>query len=370
MAGGSTFTWGHALRIDSKKSPFESPLPQTHRAFNGVKPVSWKRYNIAGLLTTAYGLEELPQHPDDITAFWLLHGRGDTQDSMAYVAAALIEAWNSKRRRHSDKGLICISFDQRNHGSRLIENDNNVSWKQGNPTHGQDMFSTYCGTAHDLSLLITQLPIYLPEIKVSDHICGGVSLGGHATWLALMKEPRISAGMVIVGCPDYVRLMTGRAIGQRVPSAVSGDPPGRDFLGSPDFPQSLLAVLDQYDPASILMGELDVVTGDDHLHPPSDTEIERLRPIMQRTLAGKKIICLSGGKDKLVPYAQGKTFLDWLKRSIAPDGWAHDQGIQLEDHVDPDHGHEFSKLMRKEAERWICEVLSDVDRRVSRDTKL
>lgn len=372
MAGGSTFTWGHALRLDSNKSPFSSPLPATHKAFANIKPVSWQRHNIGGILTTVYGTDELPQHPDEVVALWLLHGRGDTQDSMAYTAAAMLEAWNSQRRQHqhpNQKGLICICFDQRNHGSRMIENRNNISWKQGNPTHGPDMFSTYVGTAHDLSLLITQVPSYLP-FKIHDHICGGVSLGGHATWVALMNEPRISAGMVIIGCPDYVRLMTDRAIRSKVQSAISSDPPGQDFLGSPDFPQSLLAAIEQYDPAGILMGELDVVTGDDHLHSPSEREVQALRPVVERTLAGKKIICLSGGKDKLVPYSQGKIFLDWLKRGISQGGWAADQKIALEDIQDPHAGHEFSAVMRKEAERWLCELLSDETRSANRESKL
>ncbi|GIZ42748.1 hypothetical protein CKM354_000600600 [Cercospora kikuchii] len=369
MAGSSTFAWAHALRLDSTKSPFTSPIANTHKAFANVKPVSWKRYNIGGILTTVYGMEELPQHPEEIVAFWLLHGRGDTQDSMAYTAAALIEAWNSKRKSQSQKGLICVNFDQRNHGSRMVENDNNVSWKQGNPTHGQDMFATYVGTANDLSLLITQIPSYLP-FKIHDHFCGGVSLGGHATWVALMKEPRISAGMVVIGCPDYVRLMTDRAIRSKVRTAIASDPPGKDFLGSTDFPQSLLAAIEQYDPAGILMSELDVFSGDDHLHPPSQREAKVLRSVIERTLAGKKIICLSGGKDKLVPPAQGKVFLDWLKRGIAEGGWAADQGIVVEDVLDPSAGHEFSALMKKEAERWVCEVLSDDDRRTYRDSKL
>jgi pimeloyl-ACP methyl ester carboxylesterase len=232
------------------------------------------------------------------------------------------------------------------------------------------MFSTYVGTAHDLSLLMTQIPSYLP-FKLHSHICGGVSLGGHATWVALMTEPRISAGMVVIGCPDYVRLMTDRAIRSKVPSAMTSDPPGQHFLGGPDFPQALLAAIEQYDPAGILMSELDGVTGDDHLHAPSEREVAALRPAVVRTLAGKKIICLSGGRDKLVPYAQGKIFLDWLKRGIAEDGWAADQSIALEDIQDPHAGHEFSALMRREAERWLCELLaSDENRGANRESRL
>lgn len=371
MAGLSTFLWGHALRTDSTRSPFSSPLAGTHKAFADIKPVSWKRMNLGGILATVYGLEELPPYHEGVAVFWLLHGRGDTQDSMGYTAAALLEAWSLQReQRRSKKALICVCFDQRNHGSRMVDNDQNVSWTQGNPTHGQDMFSTYCGTAQDLSLLITQLPTYLPHLRLIDHIVGGVSLGGHASWVALMQDPRITAGMVVIGCPDYVRLMTDRAIRAKLRSTTTSDPPGKDFLGSPDFPQSLMATLEQYDPAGILLSELDVYSADDIKHAPSDTEVKRLRPLVEKTLAGKKIICLSGGKDRLVPHAQSQPFLDWLKRGIAKDGWAGDLGIELEDIVDPTSGHQFSAHMRKEAERWIVDLLADDDRPKPRDSRL
>ena len=279
---------------------------------------------------------------------------------MAYTAASLLGKYNEERKKRGGdggKGLIFACFDQRNHGSRMVENDNNISWKQGNPTHGPDMFSTYVGTANDLSLLITQVEHYLP-FKINDHICGGLSLGGHATWVVLMKEPRVRAGMVVVGCPDYVRLMTDRAIRSKVPSTMNTDPPGLEFLGSSDFPQSLVAAVEEYDPAGILLSELDVYGKDDHLHAPSENEVKKLKPILERTLAGKKIICLSGGKDRLVPYQQGEVFLSWLKRATdAKTGWAKEMDIELEDIVDPKAGHEFSKPMIEHAQRWICDYL-------------
>lgn len=357
---GTTFTWKHALKLHSTLSPFDSPVPITHPAFRNVKPVSWKRINVTGLLVTLYGLEELPNQPGEIVCLWLLHGRSDTQDSMGLIAGAFLHAWNS-RRRPGQKSLICVCIDHRNHGSRMIDNLSNVSWKQGNPTHGPDMFNTYSGTAVDVSHLITHLPSYLP-FKISQHICGGVSLGAHATWVLLVNEPRITAGIVIVGCPDYVRLMTDRAIRSKVQTAINSDPPGRYFVGSKDFPRPLVEAVERFDPAGILFGELDIVTGDDHLHPPSESEKNRLRPIMTERLAGKKIICLSGGKDRLVPYKQGEPFLAWLKKALDKEnGWFNDQGTELEDIVDPDAGHECTKYMRKEAERWLCDLLAGED---------
>ncbi|KAK5128151.1 hypothetical protein LTR08_004103 [Meristemomyces frigidus] len=357
MAGNSTFTWAHAVTLHSTLSPFASPLPQTHATFADVKAVSWKRLNVGGILVTIYGLQELPQDVGEVACLWLLHGRGDTQDSMAYTAAGLLEAWSNKRTP-GQKSLICVCFDQRNHGSRMVDNVANVSWKQDNPTHGPDMFGIYSGTASDVSLLITQLPSYLP-FRISEHICGGVSLGGHATWHVLMSDPRVKAGIVVIGCPDYVRLMTDRAIRSKLSTCMDSDPPGRNFLGSKDFPPSLISAVESHDPAGILLGELNTVTGDDHLHTPSAAEQARLRPIISQRLAGKKILCLSGGKDRLVPYECGEPFLTWLKKAVDPkNGWCDGFEIEIEDILDPEGRHEFSTPMRKEAERWLCDLLA------------
>lgn len=354
-AGSSTFTWGPNITLDSTKSPFDSPLPSTHSGFKDVKPVSWKRLNIAGILLTVYGLEELPSTKDDVTCLWLLHGRGDTGDSMSFVAAAMIEAWN-KKKQTGDRSLICVCFDQRNHGSRMIDNRANDSWNGGNPTHGPDMYSLFTGTAQDVSQLISLLPAYLPFHPV-DHICGGVSLGAHATWHCVLHDSRITAAIIIIGCADYTRLMTDRAIRGKLPSCTATDPPGRDFLGSKDFPPSLLEAITQRDPAGLLLGELE--GADSHSREPSEGEKARLRPILRQKLAGKKLLVLSGGRDRLVPYQQSEPFLKWLKHALDKDeGWFNDCGTEVEDILDPEARHEYSGSMRGETERWLCQVMT------------
>lgn len=369
MAVNTTATWFTNLTLNSTVSPFDSPLPMTHKAFADVRPFSFKRYNIAGVLLTVYGLEELSSTRGDIACLWLLHGRGDTQDSMAFTAAALLDAWKTKRKS-GERGLICVCFDQRNHGSRMIDNRANESWRGGNETHGPDMFTLFSGTAQDVSMLITHLPSYLP-FTPTFHICGGVSLGGHATWQCLLNDSRIRAGIVVVGCPDYVRLMTDRAIRSKLPSCMATDPPGRNFLGSKDFPKPLIEAVERFDPAGILLGELDTVTGDDHRHPPSASETARLTPIMRDRLAGKKILTLSGGKDRLVPYKQGEPFLTWLKKALNMEtGWFNDHGTTLDDIIDPNAGHEFSAAMRAEAEQWLVDLLSGQDRPSSQISKI
>jgi len=240
----------------------------------------------------------------------------------------------------------------------MIDDKANVSWKQGNPNHGPDMFNCFSGTASDLSLLITQVPQYL-DVKLSEHICAGVSLGGHATWQILLGEPRVKAGIVVIGCPDYVRLMTDRAVRSKLETCTATDPPGRDFLGSKDFPPSLVAAIGERDPAGILFDRPSTPNSDCLPQPPSASQQQKLRPIVESRLAGKKVLCVSGGKDKLVPYACGKPFVTWLKKAVDPQsGWCKDLDIGIEDILDPEGRHEFSALMRKEAERWLCDLLA------------
>jgi hypothetical protein len=107
-AGQSTFTWKHALKLHSSLSPFESPVPVTHLAFKGVKPVSWKRINVAGLLVTLYGIEELPSDPGDIVCLWLLHGinpneivlpdHWDSGTNLRQAEVILKTAWHTAHR--------------------------------------------------------------------------------------------------------------------------------------------------------------------------------------------------------------------------------------------------------------------------------
>lgn len=99
--------------------------------------------------------------------------------------------------------------DQRNHGTRLAHSLANQSWKKENPHHAQDMFGMISGTVVDTRLLIDALPGYLfiescPSQPAFDqHLCMGVSLGGHSTWQTLFADPRVTAGVSIIGCPDF-----------------------------------------------------------------------------------------------------------------------------------------------------------------------
>jgi hypothetical protein len=106
--------------------------------------VSQKSYAIAGIQVTVFGLDELRPQGKDVACLWLLHPRLATQERMTGVAESAISDWNGRiKDSPSAKGLIAVSFDQRNHGTRLVDPLANEAWRQGNPRHAQDMFSIF-----------------------------------------------------------------------------------------------------------------------------------------------------------------------------------------------------------------------------------
>jgi pimeloyl-ACP methyl ester carboxylesterase len=330
-----------------------NPLEKTHAS--SLPEISSNIYPIAGILTTVYGLSELPANISELACLWLLHPRLQTQASMAPLAAQAIHNWNS-RRGNSRKGLIAISFDQRNHGSRLVDKMANEAWRQGNERHAQDMFSCYQGTSQDCSLLLTHISSYLPQSlpQSSSHIVLGISLGGHAAWHSLLHDPRITAGVVIIGCPDFQRLMLQRAEKSRRKTF------GPKFLGSSDFPAALIASVDTSDPAGLflpanLKGPSAVSVGIASVIPSSSVQASTTA-ILTSTLQNKKILLQSGGADKLVPYACGEPFLRFLKAAIG--GWWKNNGLVLDDRVYEGVGHETTPRMAKEAVEWIGDVLA------------
>ena len=130
-------------------NPMAVPQSTSTPSLTHPAPVSEHTFHIAGIKTTVHGLSELPQRSSEVAVLWLLHPRLQTQECMAPVAAAMIADWNTRIREGRDggyggrKGLVGVSFDQRNHGGRLVDEVANEAWRSGNPRHAQDMFSIY-----------------------------------------------------------------------------------------------------------------------------------------------------------------------------------------------------------------------------------
>ncbi|EON63224.1 hypothetical protein W97_02451 [Coniosporium apollinis CBS 100218] len=330
-----------------------NPLEKTHGSSH-PSSISKQTYHIAGILTTVYGLDELSRDTQEVACLWLLHPRLQTQECMAPVAARTIIQWNNRirdgRAGPSPKGLIAVGFDQRNHGSRQVDKVANEAWRGGNPRHAQDMFSIYHGTAVDTSHLLSYLPAYLPlHLTVTTHLALGISLGGHSVWHCLLSDPRITTGVVVIGCPDYTRLMQHRAEKSRLHSWTSSSPPGSRFIGSADFPPALVESVGQFDPAGLLLP----LPNPNHTQD-GDRDTALKQTLLRERLGGKRLLNMSGGADKLVPYSCGVTFLDYLKNEISRTGCC-----ELEDIVFDGAGHEMTAAMAEKAVAFVCDSLNE-----------
>ncbi|MCJ1326387.1 hypothetical protein MMC10_003051 [Thelotrema lepadinum] len=195
----------------------------------------------------------------------------------------------------------------------------------------------------------------------------GVSLGGHACWHCVLHDRRISTGVVVIGCPDYLQLMKDRARLTKLRSWTETPSPGSAFVGSRDFPPDLVAAVEAYDPAGLFLGLIAQRSSESYTREPSDEEKKTLIPLMRQTLQGKRILNLSGKEDKLVPYAQSQPFLDWLKNATCdgPLGWFGNSEIVLRDLIFDGVGHAMTPAMVDEAINFIAESLEQIEGRLA-----
>ena len=150
-------------------------------------------------------------------------------------------------------------------------------------------------------------------------------------------------------------------------------PAGSEILGSEAFPGAFVELVKRLDPAGLILGQMEMEQGrgqgqsgsgsrsftrEGPLPEPSEKELSSLRPLLSRTLGGKRILNISGGIDKLVPYHRGEVFLNSLKKALAGDGWFGDGGVSFEDVIDQSAGHEVTGGMVDVAMRFIVETLA------------
>ena len=209
----------------------------------------------------------------------------------------------------------------------------------------------------DTSHLMDHIAAYLfpsSERRIGTNLVCGVSLGGHAAWQCLFHDLRVKAAIAIIGCPDYRRLMSDRATLSRRQTAGPG------FLGSKDFPQTLLDVVRHSDPAGIVTRDLwSSIPMEDGFwaREPTVEEEKIVHPRLIQSLSGKHLLNMSGADDKLVPYRCSKPFVDWLKKATAPGRWFSNDEFDFEDKVYPGVGHAFSPEMARDVDRFVVEFL-------------
>ncbi|KAJ3817072.1 Alpha/Beta hydrolase protein [Lentinula raphanica] len=243
---------------------------------------------------------------------FFLHGRMGKADDIENAIKIVYD--NLAGYAELKQDLVVVSFDHRNHGGRLIDNKANLGWDEDesktNIRHGIDMFAIQDGSSRDVSFLVDYLPAYLypeSERKISGWGLAGISLGGHSTWTTLARDPRIQVGIPIIGCPDYLTLISKRAeqFGISLDSA------------SKYFPESVLTLIKKEAP------------------PATPYLVEDV----SNPFFGKKILVLSGAADPLVPWFASESFVEGLK--VGPNGYKKVV-------VQPDTGHTVAPEMLKE----------------------
>ncbi|KAF7542115.1 hypothetical protein G7054_g32 [Neopestalotiopsis clavispora] len=127
-------------------------------------------------------------------------------------------------------------------------------------------------------------------------------------------------------------------------------------------PPALVRAAVKYDPKGILFGYNNngAMSSFPPDNTPSEAEQSRLRPLLDARVRGKKFQVLSGGQDKLVPYAKSEPFLDFFKSAAAT--WYQGGGVSVEDNVYADAGHEFSAPMMKDAVRFIVDAVAGAEK--------
>ncbi|KAF9067221.1 Alpha/Beta hydrolase protein [Rhodocollybia butyracea] len=280
-------------------------------------------YLVGGFPVWVYSSATSEPSSKPLFILFFLHGRGGKADDLEPNIKIIFENIASSAKV-LDKDLLVVTLDHRNHGGRLIDEKANFGWDEdetkSNPRHAIDMYAIQEGSMRDVSFLIDYLPAYLfpeSERKISGWGLAGVSLGGHSTWESLTKEPRITVGVPIIGCPDYLKLMSGRA----AKYGISVDESGNKY-----FPKSLLRVIKE-------RGALST---------PYFVE-DSSNPFY-----GKRILILSGAEDPLVPWSASQSFVEKLR--VGPAGIKKVV-------VQPDTGHKFSPEMVVEMSVWLRDVI-------------
>ncbi|KAI8920432.1 Alpha/Beta hydrolase protein [Entophlyctis helioformis] len=252
---------------------------------------------------------------------FFLHGRKESpakyMDFCVDLVMAASKASTSTTTHTRPLPLHVAVFEQRNHGSRLANPLANDGWREGNSAHAIDMWAIQYGTSRDVSFLIDTLPLYLPPSisSVSLWAVAGVSLGGHATLLTVVHEPRVDIAVSVIGCGDYEALMVPRAIKNGLPV------PPESYSA---IPKPLLSLLATHDPVNAI-----------------------------HALGRQKLLLLSGGEDRLVPAAANERFVQLARDQYA----AHGHGAWFDVVVEDGARHTFTPAMRDRTTDWILQWL-------------
>lgn len=194
---------------------------KTEIIIGGIRVFVYNTENLHGYLKNFDSKEpstlEIP-----INMLYLLHGRSNDSTHTESFGYKIAERYYANKAK-VDIPLVFVTFDARNHGPRMVSEKKNLTWKEGNNTHGEDILSIIDGTVLDLKLIMDYLPIYLnlelnvPNLKQFNfkfnNIISGYSMGGHTTFRFASRFPElVSIINPVVGSSDLSSLLIDRLL--------------------------------------------------------------------------------------------------------------------------------------------------------------
>lgn len=169
-------------------------------------------------ITDARQFEQVP-----VKFLYLIHQRGGDYKFTESAAYNILKQYYQKSS-NNDVPLVCVTFDNRNHGTRVVDENKNRGWNH-NDTHGVDLTSIVEGNVVDLKLVMDFLPGYLNlEAKLSPALkrahgtkiqyrngISGYSLGGHTVIRFGHRYPELVEFVnPNIGCADLTSLLITR----------------------------------------------------------------------------------------------------------------------------------------------------------------
>ena len=100
------------------------------------------KVSVSGLETHVYGLGDVLKSPaSSVDVVFILHGRTQKWSDYEPMALAILAKDKVASTTEVRRGLLVVSFDQRNHGHRQVSQVANQTWADGNELHASVLLS-------------------------------------------------------------------------------------------------------------------------------------------------------------------------------------------------------------------------------------
>lgn len=190
-------------------------------------------YFIGGINVNVYNVDKLTDYVKSfdnkeskgktipIHVLYLVHGR--TRSARASEAYGY-SVYNRYIQVTKNKiPLVFVTFDVSNHGTRIVDRLKNLTWDEGNETHGIDQISIVEQTLGNLRTIMEYLPGYLNlDIQLLENddcsfeflnILSGVSLGGHVVLRMASNFPQyVDIINPVISCSNLSSMLVDRLL--------------------------------------------------------------------------------------------------------------------------------------------------------------